>query len=365
MLHILLLILKIIGIVLGTLLAVLLIGLCIALFVPVRYQIEASRTEAEGAPPIEASAKITWLLHLVNIRIQYPADVYLRARIFLFTVFRLPQKPKKTDDKKKRRKKKQPAEGGENDSAVENGENDSAVEGGESDSAVENEEKDFSIEGRENVSSVKRGENASSAESEANVIPAESKEPAGNAEAISDGKAAVQEEAPSMEPVSEPGKQKKTCLEKLKEKIMQIRRIFQKIWYTLTGICDKIKTIWENIEYYIGILQSDTFKRAFSLCKDELSSVFSYIRPRKFQADVTIGMDDPAATGKILSYYGMLYPFIGSSVNVVSDFERKRLEGTVFIKGKIRLFTFVKAALRIYFNKDIRKLLKLFKKEDL
>ena len=310
MLHILLLILKIIGIVLGTLLAVLLIGLCIALFVPVRYQIEASRTEAEGAPPIEASAKITWLLHLVNIRIQYPADVYLRARIFLFTVFRLPQKPKKTDDKKKRRKKKQPAEGGENDSAVENGENDSAVEGGESDSAVENEEKDFSIEGRENVSSVKRGENASSAESEANVIPAESKEPAGNAEAISDGKAAVQEEAPSMEPVS-------------------------------------------------------IFKRAFSLCKDELSSVFSYIRPRKFQADVTIGMDDPAATGKILSYYGMLYPFIGSSVNVVSDFERKRLEGTVFIKGKIRLFTFVKAALRIYFNKDIRKLLKLFKKEDL
>lgn len=347
MLHILLLILKIIGIVLGTLLAVLLIGLCIALFVPVRYQIEASRTEAEGAPPIEASAKITWLLHLVNIRIQYPSDVYLRARVFLFTIFRLPQKPKKTDDKKKRRKKKQPAEGGE------------------SDSAVENEEKDFSVEGRENVSSVKRGENASSAESEANAIPAESKEPAGNAEAISDGKAAVQEEAPSMEPVSEPGKQKKTCLEKLKEKIMQIRRIFQKIWYTLTGICDKIKTIWENIEYYIGILQSDTFKQAFSLCKDELSSVFSYIRPRKFQADVTIGMDDPAATGKILSYYGMLYPFIGSSVNVVSDFERKRLEGTVFIKGKIRLFTFVKAALRIYFNKDIRKLLKLFKKEDL
>ena len=33
-------------------------------------------------------------------------------------------------------------------------------------------------------------------------------------------------------------------------------------------------------------------------------------RPRKFQADLTVGMDDPAATGKILSYYGMLYPLI-------------------------------------------------------
>lgn len=317
MLHILFLILKIIGIILGTLLAVLLIGFCIALFVPVRYQIEASRTEAEGAPPIEASAKITWLLHLVNIRIQYPADVYLRARIFLFTVFRLPQKPKNTDGTKKRRKKKRTESG-------------------------------------RNVQEAKERQEAESRP---------------DAETVSNAEAAAQEEAAAMDPVSEPEnkqeKQKKSFLEKLKEKIMQIRKIFQKIWYTLTGICDKIKAIWENIEYYIGVLQSDTFKRAFSLCKEEVLSVFSYIMPRKFQAELTIGTDDPAVTGKILSYYGMLYPFIGGHIAVIPDFERKRIEGTVFIKGKIRLFTFIKAAIRIYFNKDIRKLLKLFKKEDL
>lgn len=335
MLHILFLILKIIGIILGTLLAVLLIGFCIALFVPVRYQIEASRTEAEGAPPIEASAKITWLLHLVNIRIQYPADVYLRARIFLFTVFRLPQKPKNTDGTKKRRKKKRTESG-------------------------------------RNVQEAKDRQEAESRP---------------DAETVSNVEAAAQEEAAAMDPVSEPElisgpksdpepervpepenkqeKQKKSLLKKLKEKIMQIRKIFQKIWYTLTGICDKIKTIWENIEYYIGVLQSDTFKRAFSLCKEEVLSVFSYIMPRKFQAELTIGTDDPAVTGKILSYYGMLYPFIGGHIAVIPDFERKRIEGTVFIKGKIRLFTFIKAAIRIYFNKDIRKLLKLFKKEDL
>lgn len=317
MLHILFLILKIIGIILGTLLAVLLIGFCIALFVPVRYQIEASRTEAEGAPPIEASAKITWLLHLVNIRIQYPADVYLRARIFLFTVFRLPQKPKNTDGTKKRRKKKRTESG-------------------------------------RNVQEAKDRQEAESRP---------------DAETVSNVEAAAQEEAAAMDPVSEPEnkqeKQKKSFLEKLKEKIMQIRKIFQKIWYTLTGICDKIKAIWENIEYYIGVLQSDTFKRAFSLCKEEVLSVFSYIMPRKFQAELTIGTDDPAVTGKILSYYGMLYPFIGGHIAVIPDFERKRIEGTVFIKGKIRLFTFIKAAIRIYFNKDIRKLLKLFKKEDL
>ena len=114
----------------------------------------------------------------------------------------------------------------------------------------------------------------------------------------------------------------------------------------------------------MNVLQSETFRKSFSLCKEELISIFSGIRPRKFQADLIIGMDDPAATAKILSYYGMLYPFIGGNVNVTPDFDEKRIEGFVKLKGKITLFTFIRAAVHIYYSKDIRKLLKLFKKED-
>ena len=361
MLHIVLLILKLIGIILGALLTVLLIGLCIALFVPVRYQIEAGRTEAEGAPPIEASVKITWLLHLINIRIRYPADVYLRVRIFLFTIFRLPQERKKERGRKvsgKKKNDKEEAAGKRNRIDAENEHGRSQeVEGGR------NAESSQSLEGGWNAESSQSLEGGRNAES------SQSLEDVGKAASVRSEaqKSTAAESIQKLESVQEPGheKQKIPFLKKLKKKLVQIRRIFQKIWYTLTGICDKIKTIWENIEYYTDILRSDTFKQAFSLCKDELFSIFSYIRPRKFQADLTVGMDDPAATGKILSYYGMLYPFIGSCVNVIPDFERKRMEGTVFIKGKIRLFNFIKAALRIYFNKDIRKLLKLFKKEDL
>ena len=349
MLHIVLLILKIIGIILGALLAVLLIGLCIALFVPVRYQIEAGRTEAEGAPPIEASVKITWLLHLINIRIRYPADVYLRVRIFLFTIFRLPQERKKERGRKVSGKKKNDKE----EAAGKRNRNDAENKHGRS----------------QEVESGRNAESSQSVEGGRNAESSQSLEDVGKAVSVRSEaqKSTAAESIQKLESVQEPGheKQKIPFLKKLKKKLVQIRRIFQKIWYTLTGICDKIKTIWENIEYYTDILRSDTFKQAFSLCKDELFSIFSYIRPQKFQADLTVGMDDPAATGKILSYYGMLYPFIGSCVKVIPDFERKRMEGTVFIKGKIRLFNFIKAALRIYFNKDIRKLLKLFKKEDL
>lgn len=62
MLHILLLLLKIIGIVLLVILGILVLALCIALFVPLRYQGKAS---AEGtAESIKVKLRFSWLFHL-------------------------------------------------------------------------------------------------------------------------------------------------------------------------------------------------------------------------------------------------------------------------------------------------------------
>lgn len=59
MLHILLLILKIIGILLLCFLGVLILGMVCVLFVPVRYRIEAARKEGEGEPPVVLLVKVT------------------------------------------------------------------------------------------------------------------------------------------------------------------------------------------------------------------------------------------------------------------------------------------------------------------
>lgn len=319
MLHIVLLILKIIGIVLGVLIGIVLFGLCLVLFVPVRYRIEAKRTEQEGGPPVEAMIKITWLLHFVNVRVLYPSEIYLRVRILFITLFRLPKKQKKVKKEKETKKEKK-----RNDMAGQ--------------------------------------EEAKTAEHESGIDTGTEKaeQKTQDTDAPQDNKVPQDQSSEESSADTENGKQKQS----IKEKLIKIYQIFQNIWYTITGICDKIKAIWENIEYYLEILKSNTFKQAFSLCKDELISILSYMKPRKFNAELIIGMENPASTGQILSYCGMLYPFIGNYVTVEGDFENKRIEGTVFIKGKIKLFTFIKAAIRIYFNKDIRKLLKLFKKED-
>lgn len=105
MLHILLLILKIIGIVLGALLGIILLGIVLVLFVPVRYRAEVMRTESGDSPPVVVRAKAGWLLHIVNIRVDYPADVWLRVRILFFTIFKMPKQEKEKAEKKKPDKK--------------------------------------------------------------------------------------------------------------------------------------------------------------------------------------------------------------------------------------------------------------------
>ncbi|MCM1144100.1 MAG: DUF2953 domain-containing protein [Blautia sp.] len=323
MLHILLLILKFIGILLGALLGLVLVLVGLALFVPVRYQLDASRTEGEGNPPIEVRVKLTWLLHFINVKICYPAEIYLRARILFFTIFRMP--PKDSEASKDAKPSK--------DSKA-----------SEAEKAEQKKKESIEKESR-------AGDTA------------ESQKPTGNdtgESAVSDTDNPA-EEAPNR---AETEPENKKPRQSLKEKLIKIWKFFQNIWYTIRGIYDRIKDILENIEYYWGVLQGDTFKKAYSLCKDELASILAYIRPRKFRADIVVGTDDPATTGQILSYYGILYPLLGEHVTVTGDFERKRIEGTVYMKGKVRLFTLLKAAIRIYFSKDIKKLLKLFKKED-
>lgn len=323
MLHILLLILKIVGIIIAILIRCILLSLCLALFIPVHYRVELKRTEGEGCPPIEVKAKVTWLLHFINIRALYPSDIYLRVRILFFTLFRMPEKNK--------REKKKKSVKSENRKQKKSEQDESDID---------------KSEGQEDKS--KKTENLK-----------EVQKPEENKDGVENRKS----EAKTVEITGEETQYTKEKIS-LKSRIDKILSLFKNIWYTIKGICDKIKEILENIEYYLEIIKSDTFKQAFSLCKGELGTIFNYVKPRKFMADLIIGMDDPAVTGQILSYYGILYPLIGNNVTVTGDFDRKRIEGSVFFKGRIKLFTFLKAVIRIYFSKDIKKLLKLFKKED-
>ena len=74
MLHILLLILKIIGIIIAVILGILVLLVCVVLFVPVRYDMEAVSKGALAGTYMKA--KVTWLLHLVRVNLCFEDKMF-------------------------------------------------------------------------------------------------------------------------------------------------------------------------------------------------------------------------------------------------------------------------------------------------
>lgn len=315
MISVLLTILKVLGILILALVGILLAVLLLVLFVPVRYMARADRT-AEGEGALSLKLKVTWLLHLVSARFLYPEEAYIRVRVLGITVFRsdkpAPTKKKKKPEKDKKPKKKAAAE-----------------------------------------------EKTAAREKAVSEEKTAAKE-----EAVSEERTAAEEKAASEEETAQSFFQKiASFFQKLARFCKKLVSILRNLRYTILQICDKIKEIVKNIKYYIAVISSDEFKRTFQLCSGQAGVLLRHIRPRKIRGNLLIGTGDPASTGQVFAIYGMLYPFLGSRIVVTPDFERQIVEGDLFLKGRITLFKLVKCAWIVYFNKDLRRVIKMLKRE--
>lgn len=317
MISILLTILKLLGIFLLSLLGILVLLLLLALFVPVRYLAAAWR-ESESGQAFTLRVKVTWLLHFLNVHFSYPEEAYVKVRILCFTIFR--------SDKEKPKKKASPEEKPE-----------------KSDQKQPDQEPD-KIQPEEIQSEEIQSEETQSEEGQSKKEPERKEEP--DQEEGGNDPGFEQEEKPSG-----------------REFFRKLFSILKNLRYTITQICDKIKKIVKNIKYYIGIINSDQFKKSFQLCGTQAGALLRHIRPQKVKGHLLIGTGDPASTGQVLAVYGMLYPFLGKQIAVTADFEQRIVEGELSIKGRITLFRLVRCAWVVYFNKDLRRLIKMLKRE--
>lgn len=294
-------ILKILGIIILILLGVILTIVLLVLFVPIRYRITVHRKTDEEVP-IVAEIKATWFFHILNIAFSYPAAAYVRVRVFCFTIFRS-DKP-------------------------------SSEEKGKVDVP------------EDNITQTPEEQNTKKQESSEEI--------------------AVETTKKASEKTSE----KEIEKEAETEESNKIWEFFRKLWdaiknikYTIQRICDKIKHIVNNIRYYTEILKSNTFRRAWTICSGQVFSLLKSLAPRKIQGKLLIGTGDPASTGQVLAVYGMLYPLLGNHIDIIPDFEQAILECDLLIKGRITIFKALKTAWIVFFNRDLRRLIRLLKRE--
>lgn len=317
MLHVILQILGIIGIVLLCLLGLLLLLILLVLFVPIRYRLIGHR---EGET-LALAARLTYLLHLLSVRFDYPKPGSLIVKVFGIRIY----------DTAKVKAKKENTE-----------EEAAAKDSGKTQNNNKTKTKEISLEKEDREQNV------------------HSKQDDGK-----DNKESIESiESKANEDFANTDKQKKPLTER-------VREIFQKIQYTIRSICDKIKSslqkteeLKETVAYYKDTVTKRENRRLYNRAKKRLFKVLKSIRPRVLKADLHIGTGSPDTTGYLCAAYGMLSPVLGNNVKITPDFEETVWEGRVFIKGRITIFTILWQALGIVLDKQLRTFIKELKREE-
>ena len=105
----------------------------------------------------------------------------------------------------------------------------------------------------------------------------------------------------AVEAISSDAEEHEENSEKVKKKRMAYYKNsnpYQKIKCTIQGLCDKIKLLTEKKDKLTQFVQDESHIRAYESVKKELFWYLKKLRPRKMEAVLRYGFDDPSYTGK-------------------------------------------------------------------
>lgn len=141
--------------------------------------------------------------------------------------------------------------------------------------------------------------------------------------------------------------------EKPKDLPDKIASVFEKIKYTFSHICDKIKVLWKKVEEIKAFLENNTHQTAFWKLIAELKKMLFRMRPKQVEGKLEFGFEDPSLTGRVLAGLSMLYPYW--EVRFYPNFERTVLDGNVSVKGAARLWPAAALAWNLLWMREVRR----------
>lgn len=296
---VLLFILKILGIILLLILGILLLAIALVLFHPVSYQVGGEIEEQTYV-----HGKISWLFQILSWRFSWDGKEFTSD----FYLFGRKHKKKKTDE-----------DFPKDDVFPENdfrNEEEYLLE--EADSSKENNLKDT-----------------------------------GSTDTRSEEKRQKQKDKPKHKD--------KPIWVRIKEKLVgmleSIRQFFKKFIDTLKNFNDKKQEV-------MSLLSDEANKKTVKGIFGELRYLLKHVRVRKITTDLSFSAGDPALTGQVLG--GLcLVPFLyQKGVGIYPDFETEKwyVKGNFKVEGHARGIHVVCSAIRLWKDKNLRRLIKRFRK---
>ncbi len=378
-------ILKIIGVILLVILGLLLTAVLLILFVPVRYRADIS---FDGKPDGEAA--VSWLLHLVRIRVSYHEHADVSGRVLWFKLFDMRLWPAEDDsesepetifteaekvqvlseDRSEDKSTEAPvlSEPERQEISLE-----TVVEApkAEEKKTAENKKTTVQVEAEsEDEEFVVHATELSSESSESQKNSFQSVPPADTLESSSD---TTPKETVGNEESSKKSKPRFSV--KIKEKLIQLinklrallarlRELPGKLQKLADGISKKkisLEKTWNSISMFWHDEQN---RKAFHLVWKRTKKLVHYVLPKKLQGRIHFGFDDPYDTGQVLAAVSPFYSLYARTLTLEPDFTGTALDGELHLKGRIALWYPLWTAARLFISKDFRRLLRFLRKRD-
>lgn len=299
---VLLTILKVIGWILLGILGLILLTVLTVLLVPIRYRADGVWKEEKYI-----RGRVTWLLHLLSIRVTYEKELLLEVRVAGFLIY-----PKKERSGKKKK----------------------AASGADAEEGV------------------------GDADADTNVLDADgAKMPSADVKTLGESAPAAEADAQATDSDAAPEHPAGSFFEKLSGKLSQVTD-------RLRGMQQKTDQLKQQTAYYKRIWDQPQTRQAIRVGFYELGEIIRHVLPRKLEVFGIVGTGDPASTGQIMAIQGMLYPWHKGNIRLEPDFEEKYIEGELHLKGRIRLGTLGICGLRILLNKNVRRLIRILRKKE-
>lgn len=155
----------------------------------------------------------------------------------------------------------------------------------------------------------------------------------------------------------------------IKSKIKLVFRKIQSLGRKIKEIFLSIKTKKQDIEKVYKKVKSfiRDNKKGFLSILSTLKKLLYSLRPKKVNGSIEFGTGDPCQTGQVLGVISIFYGLYNQHIKLTPNFEEKVIKGSLMIKGRIRLSTFVIIGLKLFFDKNFMALLNNIKvlKEEL
>ena len=309
MLQVLLMILKILGILILVILGIILAVLLLVLFVPVRYRVDAA---FDGKPG--GGVLVSWLMHLVTVRVSYDGKATALVKVLWFRIF---------------------------DKTVWPAEEESTNTADRADvqvGSVAEDEMD-TIAPIEPVSVPKTVDSANT------TVTSEAADCSRKPESTTQRTAVSETQMPEV---------KESEVKESEDK----ESFISKISNAYQQICGKVNTGQEKIEQVRTFLNDQENRKTIGLIWRQVKKLLRHVLPRKISGRVRFGFDDPATTGQILTYISPFYGLYAKTLKLEPIFEEKVLDGELQVKGHIRAATLLWIVIRVVLNKNFRVLLK-------